>query len=109
MQLVERHIIAKHDPRFAVIDAAAFAAKNLYNATNYLMRQEYISHGERVISYEDLYHAAKTLPAYQGIPAKVAQQVIKLVQKTGKRSLPPAPPGSMILRSFKDAQACRAT
>ncbi len=84
MQLVERHIIAKHDPRFAVIDAAAFAAKNLYNATNYLMRQEYISHGERVIAYEALYHAAKTLPAYQGLPAKVAQQVIKLVQKNWK-------------------------
>jgi putative transposase len=30
MQLVERHLIRKDDPRFAVIDRAAFASKNLY-------------------------------------------------------------------------------
>jgi putative transposase len=32
MQLVEQHIISKSDPRFAVIDAATFKSKNLYNA-----------------------------------------------------------------------------
>ena len=32
MKLVEQHIIERNDPRFAVIDAAAFASKNLYNA-----------------------------------------------------------------------------
>jgi hypothetical protein len=31
MRVVEQHSIAKHDPRYAAIDAAAFAAKNLYN------------------------------------------------------------------------------
>ena len=30
MQLVEQHVIARADPRFVEIDAAAFAAKNLY-------------------------------------------------------------------------------
>jgi putative transposase len=42
MQVVEQHVIARSDPRFAVIDAAAFAAKNLYNAPNYLVRQAFI-------------------------------------------------------------------
>jgi putative transposase len=32
MQLVERHVIRRSDPRFAVIDEAAFKSKNLYNA-----------------------------------------------------------------------------
>jgi hypothetical protein len=32
MQLVEQHVIDKHDPRHAVIDEAAFKSKNLYNA-----------------------------------------------------------------------------
>jgi hypothetical protein len=32
MQLVEQHRIDRHDSRFAAIDAAAFASKNLYNA-----------------------------------------------------------------------------
>ena len=46
MQLVEQHIISTSDSRYAVIDAAAFASKNLYNAmypTTYftrIMRQE---------------------------------------------------------------------
>jgi len=31
MKLVEQHLIAKGDPRYAAIDAAAFASKNLYN------------------------------------------------------------------------------
>lgn len=35
MQVVERHIICKNDPRYAIGDAAAFASKNLWNAANY--------------------------------------------------------------------------
>lgn len=42
MQLVEQHVIKKTDPRYAIIDAAAFASKNLYNAANYEMRQAFI-------------------------------------------------------------------
>ena len=33
MQLTEQYVIECNDPRYAVIDAAAFASKNLYNAT----------------------------------------------------------------------------
>ena len=32
MQLVEQHVIERNDPRFALIDEAAFQSKNLYNA-----------------------------------------------------------------------------
>ncbi len=39
MQLVEQHVIRRSDPRFAPIDAAAFKAKNRYNAARYLVRQ----------------------------------------------------------------------
>ncbi|HZR42358.1 MAG TPA: hypothetical protein VFB12_19715 [Ktedonobacteraceae bacterium] len=39
MQLVEQHLIDRNDPRFAVIDQATFASKNLYNAALYLVRQ----------------------------------------------------------------------
>ena len=42
MQLVEQHVIERTDSRFAVIDAAAFASKNLYNAALYLVRQTFI-------------------------------------------------------------------
>ena len=45
MQLVERHVIKRTDPRFAAIDAAAFASKHLYNAANYVVRQSFIHAG----------------------------------------------------------------
>ena len=42
MQLVEQHIIDRCDPRYAVIDEAAFKSKNLYNAALYEIRQAFI-------------------------------------------------------------------
>jgi putative transposase len=45
MQLVERHVIKRADPRFVAIDTAAFASKNLYNAANYEVRQSFIHGG----------------------------------------------------------------
>jgi putative transposase len=45
MQLVEQHVICDTDPRYAAVDRAAFASKNLYHAANYLVRQSYIQRG----------------------------------------------------------------
>jgi putative transposase len=45
MHLVERHVIKRADLRFAAIDAAALASKNLYNAANYELRQAFIFQG----------------------------------------------------------------
>ena len=38
MQLVEQHVIRRGDPRFAEMNRATFASKNLYNAANYVLR-----------------------------------------------------------------------
>jgi putative transposase len=76
MQLVEQHIISKNDPRYAVIDAAAFASKNLYNAANYELRQAFIHQG-RFISYNQLDKLMQSHEAYKALPAKVAQWVLK--------------------------------
>ena len=76
MQLVEQHVIGRSDPRFAVIDAAAFASKNLYNAGNYEMRQAFIHHGKR-LTYTQMDKLMQPHEAYQALPAKVAQQVLK--------------------------------
>jgi putative transposase len=45
MQLVETHVIKRTDARFVIIDAAAFASKNLHNAANYVVRQSFIHEG----------------------------------------------------------------
>ncbi len=76
MQLVEQHIIDKNDPRYAAIDAAAFASKNLYNAALYEMRQAFIYEG-RYISYNQLDKLMQSHEAYRALPAKVAQWVLK--------------------------------
>src|SRR5712691_11790043 len=76
MQLVEQHIIDKRDPRYAVIDAAAFASKNLYNTANYELRQAFIHEG-RFISYNHLNKLMQPHDAYKALPAKVAQWVLK--------------------------------
>jgi putative transposase len=55
MQLVEQHVIDKTDPRYAALDRAAFASKNLYNAALYEQRQAFIFRDE-YIGYEELYH-----------------------------------------------------
>ncbi len=83
MQLVEQHLIDRNDARFAHIDAAAFASKNLYNAALYFTRQAFI-HRQRVMSYEDLAREMKTSEVYRVLPAKVAQWVLKQVAMAWK-------------------------
>ncbi len=80
MQLVEQHCIERNDGRFEVIDRVAFASKNLYNAALYEMRQAYIHQGYRIY-FKELYHLMKSHEAYKALPAKVAQQVLKVLDK----------------------------
>nr|BBH87178.1 transposase [Thermosporothrix sp. COM3] len=83
MQLVEQHCIGKHDPRFAVIDDAAFRSKNLYNAANYLIRQSFIHHGV-YLNYVTIFHQMKAHEAYQALPRKVSNDVLRLLDKNWK-------------------------
>lgn len=80
MQLVEQHCINRNDSRFKAIDEAAFASKNLYNAALYEVRQAFIKRGYRIY-YSELYHLMKSHEAYRALPAKVAQQVLRLLDK----------------------------
>jgi IS605 OrfB family transposase len=78
MQLVEQHIIDRQDPRFAVIDPACFASKNLYNAALYILRQSFFDH-ERIPTYAKLAHMLKDTPEFRALPAKVAQWTVRQV------------------------------
>jgi putative transposase len=83
MQLVEQHIIDKTDPRWQAIDQTAFLSKNLYNAANYVLRQEYIFHQKR-ISYAELATIMKTNVDYCALPRKVSQWVLRQVTQNWK-------------------------
>lgn len=76
MQLVEQHIIGKNDPRFELIDSAAFLSKNLYNAANYAVRQVFIFE-QRYISFNQMDKLMKHSPDYCALPRKVSQWVLK--------------------------------
>ena len=78
MRLVERHVIKRTDPRFVVIDRAAFASKNLYNKALYATRQAFFQKG-LLPTYPALYHQMKGEPEYAELPRKVAKWVLKQV------------------------------
>ncbi len=75
MQLVEQHVIPRGDARYCAIDAAAFASKNLWNASNYLVRQSFIKEG-LYLNNAAIYHQIKDHEAYQALPRKASNQVL---------------------------------
>ena len=80
MQLVEKHMIRKTDARFADVDRAAFASKNLYNAALYEIRQHFIFCG-KYLNYNQMDKRMQKHEAYRSLPRKVSQQVLKLLDK----------------------------
>ncbi len=83
MQLTEQQIIHRDDPRFAVIDTAAFKSKNLYNAANYEVRQAFFREGTYLTSNE-MDKLMQPHEAYKALSAKVAQQVLKQLAEAWK-------------------------
>jgi len=80
MQLVEQHVTDRKDPRYRVIDEAAFKSKNLYNAALYEIRQSYIHEG-KYLNYHEMDKRMQPHEAYKALPAKVSQQILVLLDK----------------------------
>lgn len=80
MQVVEQHVISRGDPRYRQIDEAAFQAKNLWNAGNYLVRQSFIHEGI-YLNNVAVYHQIKSHAAYQALLRKVSNQVLIQLHK----------------------------
>jgi putative transposase len=83
LKLVEQHIIEKSDPRWAALDEAAFASKNLWNAANYLVRQSFIFQGTYMDNVK-VFHLIKFHEAYQALPRKISNQVLIQLHKAWK-------------------------
>jgi putative transposase len=58
-------------------------SKNLYNETNYLIRQDFFKHN-KWLRYNSLYHTLKPSENYQKLPAQTAQQVVKIIERNWK-------------------------
>jgi len=77
MQLVERHVIKPNHEYFRECDQLCLLSKNLYNAGNYIYRQNFFS-GIATNAIE-VYHELKTSVDYKAMPAKVAQNTLRLL------------------------------
>lgn len=86
MQLVERHQMKPTHRFWQQIDELCFLSKNLYNYANYQVRQSFIFEGV-YLSYNQLYHLVKSTPDYKALPAKVSQQILRLLDKNWKSFL----------------------
>ena len=80
MQLVERHVIRATDSRFAAIDWAAFASKNLYNAANYLVRQSFLHQGI-YLNFAAVFRLIKEHEASCALPRKVSNDVLRQLDR----------------------------
>jgi putative transposase len=82
MQLVEQHVIRKGDSRYEEIDRACFASKNLYNLAMYTVRQAFFRDESNYLNWCAVDKILQSSDAYQALPAKVSQQVLKQVHET---------------------------
>jgi putative transposase len=78
--LVERHVIRKGDARWSEIDHAAWLAKNLWNASNYILRQTFIF-DHTFLAFKELYRQVRDVypQDYDALPRKVSNQVLRQV------------------------------
>jgi putative transposase len=83
MLLVERHIIKDSNELYKELDEMCFKSKNLYNLTNYHIRQEIFRSGN-ILSYNSLDKILQNTEAYLDIPSKVSQQVLMQVSRGWK-------------------------
>ncbi|MBZ8178664.1 RNA-guided endonuclease InsQ/TnpB family protein [Oscillatoria salina] len=83
MKLAERHIIKKGHKFWAEIDELSGQSKNLYNAANYIIRQNFI-YGHGYLTYNQMDSLMKQTPQYKALPAKVSQQVLRGLEKNWK-------------------------
>ncbi|NES78453.1 MAG: IS200/IS605 family element transposase accessory protein TnpB [Okeania sp. SIO1H4] len=80
MKLIEKHIIKPNHCNYKEIDKLCFLSKNLFNAVNYIVRQEFIFN-QKYLNSAQTYHLIKESVDYKAIPRKVSCQIIRLVDR----------------------------
>ena len=83
--LVEKHVINQHHPYFDECRHLTFLSKNLYNATLYCVRQQFI-HNHQYLTYHEINKkfTHRNQYDYRQLPSKVAKHTQQLVDKNMK-------------------------
>lgn len=80
---VEQQIIRKNNPIYKLVDQYCFYSKNVYNAANYIIRQEFINNNKRLSAYE-VQKLMQSMDCYKECGSQAAQKTIQLVDKMWK-------------------------
>jgi len=83
MYLTQKNHIRCDKKTYRILRMLLRLSKNLYNFTLYTVRQYYFNNGE-YLPYEQAYHLVKHNENYQLLPSQVAQQTMRVVDKTMK-------------------------
>ncbi|NEU71689.1 IS200/IS605 family element transposase accessory protein TnpB [Hassallia byssoidea VB512170] len=83
MELVERHIISYNHQFYKEASDLCWRGKNLYNYSNYLVRQSFIK-SKKYLDNCQIYHLLKQHESYKCLPAKVSNQVLISLHKNWK-------------------------
>lgn len=82
MYLVQKnHVRGLSKKEYTILNLLCRLSKNLYNVTNYTTREYYRING-KFLRYESAYHLVKTNENYGHMPSQVAQQTMKVVDRS---------------------------
>jgi len=83
MYLTQKNHIRCDKEIYKILRILTRLSKNLYNYTLYTVKQYYLNNGE-YLPYEKAYHLVKQNENYQLLPSQVAQQTMKVVDRSMK-------------------------
>jgi putative transposase len=80
---VERHLIKKSNPMWKTIDYYCWQAKNVYNAANYIIRQELINNRKWIRNY-DLQKIMQSYDCFYDLGSQASQNTLTLLDRNWK-------------------------
>ena len=80
---VEQQIIRENNPIYKIADQYCFYSKNVYNAANYIIRQEFINNKNKLSAY-DVQKIMQSMDCYKECGSQAAQKTIQLLDKAWK-------------------------
>lgn len=80
---VEQHQINKNHPLYKTVDTFCYRSKNLYNAANYIIRQEFIKNN-RYIKYRDLEKSLQQTKEYKELMSQASQCTLQVLDRSWK-------------------------
>lgn len=86
MRKVDITVIKKQHKDYKELDRLCFLSKNLYNATLYCVRQQYLLNNRKRLSYNELNKkfTKRNQADYRSLPAKVSKHTMMLVDRNMK-------------------------